>query len=78
VVVGLEVNAANEFVGLPAGEAKLVVEHTTTDDLVATRQPSAHKPNPTNLKSEGRLTTCDRLCPIWSNRTIVVEYRNCL
>ena len=42
MVVGLEVDAANEFVGLPAGEAKLVVEHTTTDDPVATRQPSAH------------------------------------
>jgi hypothetical protein len=41
VVVGLEVDAGNEFVGLPAGEAKLVLEHTTTDS-VATRQASAH------------------------------------
>jgi hypothetical protein len=50
VVVGLEVDAANEFVGLPAGEAKLVVEHTTTDDPVATRQPSAHYSKTYNSK----------------------------
>jgi hypothetical protein len=41
VVIGLEVDAASEFVGLTPGEAKLVVEHTTTDDPVAARQPSA-------------------------------------
>jgi hypothetical protein len=41
VVVGLEVEAANEFIGLPAGEAKLVPGHTITD-LVATHEPLAH------------------------------------
>ena len=77
MVVGLEVDAGNKFVALPAGEAKLFVEHTTTDS-VATRQQSAHYSKTYTPNSEDRLTICSRLRPTWSNGAIVVEYRNCL